>query len=98
MKMPDHAANFIYRPLPQMPMLRCRQRSLSLRGIASRFGLIRLTATHGHRAATALIDWKRAVDAGWPRLQSPTIPLLKRFRRSSGTRYAGFRRFVGILG
>lgn len=97
-KMPDHAANFIYRPLPHMPMLRCQQRSLSLRGIASRFGFVRLTATHCHRAATALIDWERAVDAGWPRLQSPTSPLLKRFRRSSGTRYAGFPRFTGILG
>jgi len=93
----DPATKFVYRPVPLMRMLRCRQSGRSLKATACRFGFVRLTATHWHRAATLLIDWDRAVNEGWPILQSPSTPLLKRFRRASGKRYAGFRRFTGIL-
>ncbi|WP_354682024.1 hypothetical protein [Cupriavidus necator] len=63
----------------------------------SSVGLVRLTATRLHRAVTLMIDWDRAVDQGWPRLQTPSLPLARQFRRPGARRYAGFPWFNGKL-
>jgi hypothetical protein len=85
---PDSATPRItYRMVPAMHLLRGRQPAASP---AAHTGLVRLTATRLHRAATLLIDWDQAAGNGWPRLQPPSSPLAKRFRRPGVRRYAGF--------
>ncbi|WP_455283492.1 hypothetical protein [Cupriavidus necator] len=90
--MPTHATKINYRMVPAMRLLRGRHSAVSA---PDHRGLVRLTATRLHRAVTLLIDWDQAVDQGWPRLQTPSSPLAKQFRRPGARRYAGFPWFTG---
>ncbi|WP_042888097.1 hypothetical protein [Cupriavidus necator] len=90
--MPVHATKIIYRMVPAMRLLRGRHPTTRTHTSA---GLVRLTATRMHRAVTLLIDWDSAVDQGWPRLQTPSLPLPRQFRRPGTRRYAGFPWFHG---
>ncbi|RDK12350.1 hypothetical protein DN412_00610 [Cupriavidus lacunae] len=84
---PDPAPRILYQRLPAMRLLRDRHPAASVR---ARLGFVRLAPTHLHRAATLLIDWDLAAGDGWPRLQPPSSPLPKTFRRPGVRRYAGF--------
>jgi hypothetical protein len=84
---PDPTARILYQRLPATRLLRDRHPTAPMR---ARLGFVRLAATHLHRAATLLIDWDQAVGDGWPRLQPPSSPLAKTFRRPGARRFAGF--------
>ncbi|NOV25530.1 hypothetical protein E5S69_18675 [Cupriavidus necator] len=85
--MPELATRMTYRWIAALPRLQDRRHAARA---PQQMGLLRLSSTPLRRAVTLLIDWDRAVGNGWPRLQPPSWPLFRPFRRAGTRRYAGF--------